>query len=567
MPNLPRSAQYPLSLRSGLGVFLTLLLLVGIAFHWINLERKVYWHDEVYTSLRAAGYTGQEIGQQIFQNRILPASELLQFQQIKPGSTIADTIHSLVVEDPQHPPLYFLMARGWMQLFGPSVVASRSLPVLTSLLALPCMYLLAWELFASRLAALLATTFLALSPFDLLFAQTARQYSLLTLSVILSSYCLLRALKASRWIEKTDDGAERSPDGRSLIWQPWALYTLSVALGLYTHPFFALTIAAQGVFVLLEVALDRAQPIKPGRLMITFGLAVAGAIVLYAPWVYVLVTGFGRATSVTSWTGGSPGLDHLLKLWLLSFTALFLDLDFGFTNPLTFLLRLPIAVLLGIALYALCRRYPFWVWCFVFTSILVPFLLLATPDVLMGGQRSAVSRYLISSYPGVQLAIAALFALNLSPSPPLPIPPSPPLRPLWYTLLILLSAAAIASCTVSAHADTWWHKVPSYFNPEAARRINAIPGAIVFSDRGNDYTNLGDLISLGYLLHRDVPLLLVDADGADAGIQNAIVLAQPFATKLSLRPSARLQQALEQRYGTAKPLLVETLLWRFGERG
>ncbi len=103
---------------------LMLLVVVGILFRFVNLDHKVYWHDEVYTSLRAAGYTRWEIDQELFQNKEVAIGTLQRFQQIKPGSTIADTVHSLAQEDPQHPPLYFAMARGWLKLFGSSMTAS-----------------------------------------------------------------------------------------------------------------------------------------------------------------------------------------------------------------------------------------------------------------------------------------------------------------------------------------------------------------------------------------------------------------------------------------------------------
>ncbi|MEO6863321.1 MAG: glycosyl transferase family 39, partial [Microcoleus sp.] len=99
-------------------------ILLGIGFRFFEIDRKLYWHDEVYTSIRAAGFTRQQIDDELFQNRIVPAPELQKYQRIKPGSTAADTIRSLALEDPQHPPLYFLMARLWMQQFGSSVAAS-----------------------------------------------------------------------------------------------------------------------------------------------------------------------------------------------------------------------------------------------------------------------------------------------------------------------------------------------------------------------------------------------------------------------------------------------------------
>nr|MCU0570790.1 glycosyltransferase family 39 protein [Oculatellaceae cyanobacterium Prado106] len=125
------------------------VLILGIAFRFLNLDRKIFWHDEVYTSMRAAGYTRGDVDQ-LFQNQMVAAPVLQQFQQIKPGSTIADTIRSLKTEDPQHPPLYFVMARLWMAVFGSAIAVTRVFPVLISLLSLPLMYKLAIELFASR---------------------------------------------------------------------------------------------------------------------------------------------------------------------------------------------------------------------------------------------------------------------------------------------------------------------------------------------------------------------------------------------------------------------------------
>ena len=36
------------------------ILVLGIFFRFANLEKKVYWIDEGYTSLRISGYTESE---------------------------------------------------------------------------------------------------------------------------------------------------------------------------------------------------------------------------------------------------------------------------------------------------------------------------------------------------------------------------------------------------------------------------------------------------------------------------------------------------------------------------
>ncbi|MEG3955567.1 glycosyltransferase family 39 protein [Microcoleus sp. herbarium2] len=507
-------------------------ILLGIGFRFFELDRKLYWHDEAYTSIRAAGFTRQEIDDKLFQNRIVPASELQKYQRIKPGSTEADTIRSLALEDPQHPPLYFLMARWWMQQFGSSLTASRSLPAILSLLSLPLMYALAQELFASNLAALLATAFFALSPFDILFAQTARQYSLLTATVIGSSLLLLRALRL-----------------RAL--PNWACYSLAIALGFYTHPFFSLTLIGHGVFIIAYWLFVIKRKLRGHVTNSHFFLAVTAALILYIPWIYVLATNLGRASATTDWTRVAPGWLYLVKLWTLSFTALFFDFEFGFDNIWTYLLRLPFLLLIAAAIYKICRRTSSSTWLFILTSIFVPFLLLALPDIILGGKRSAVSRYLISCFPGVQLAVAYLLASNVKNQ-----------QRFWQVILALVFTASVASCTVSAFSDTWWSKDLSYFNAEVAKIINkeaianrSIKDTIVISDRGNDFTNMGDLLSLSYLLDKDVRLMLM-SQSPDMEMLNK------YSAPLVLGPSEKLRSALKQNQRRLEPILQYGRLYR-----
>ncbi len=559
------------------------LLVVGIVFRFVNLNHKVYWHDEVYTSLRAAGYTVQDISQEMFQNRVFAAKDLLRFQQIKPGSTPMDTVRSLAVEDPQHPPLYFLLDRAWVQvlgeplqaIFGSLLTAPRLLAALISLLSLPSMYALAWELFASQSVALLATTFLALSPFDVLFAQTARQYSMLTLAVIASHYLLLRAIRLSN-VQKirSRDVLKRPPP----VWQHWGLYGLAVTIGLYTHPFFALTLVGHGVYVVLDTIAE-GRGAKIAQRLAGFGLSLTAAVVLYVPWLVVMVMNVQRALDATNWAAIKQGFDYLAKLWTLNFTALFIDFDFGFDNPWTFALRVPIVLLFGLAFYTLVQRCDRSVWLFVLTSTVVPFLLLALPDLIQGGKRSAVSRYLISCYPGIQLAIAYLIATKLSPKPHylsrIPLRPTSATRfrlrftPytltfmqrwFWRVVLPLLLTASVASCTLSAASDTWWSKDVSYFNAAAARLINAVPFPMIVSDRGDDFINLGDLISLSYRLEPTVRMLLLNQN-ADWVTTESFKSQTDGATVLAFRPSSQLRQSLERSRGTLQ-FLKPARLWQ-----
>lgn len=507
--------------------FIVILLAIGVFFRFANLEYKTYWHDEVYTSMRAAGYTRQEIDQELFDNRIIAAGELQKFQRLKPQSTAGDTIRSLALEDPQHPPLYFLMARFWMQMFGDSLTASRSLPALLSLLGLPLMYKLGLELFDSQLAAILAAILFALSPFDILFAQTARQYSLLTVVVIASSLWLLLALRSSTW-------------------RNWLVYSITSAVGLYTHPFFGLTLIAHGVYVLLlnlQLNFSSSQFKILGNSW-KYLLAMMGTLGLYSPWLFVLATNYQRALATTDWARISVDIIYLGKLWILSFTSLFLDLDFGFNNINTYLLRSLVLILIVAAIYQVCRKTNSTTWLFILTTILVPFLILAVPDLLLGGKRSGVTRYLISCFPGVQLAVAFLLADQLLVG-----------QWIWRGIIVLLLTGSIASCTVSAFSNSWWNKDLSYFNPIVASAINFEANQPIVSEIGDDFTNTGDLISLSYLVRQDTQMILLKKPFN-------FKLLEAYPSPLVFRPSQQLCEAFEQKQIKLESVFKPGRLWR-----
>ncbi len=79
----------------------------------------------------------------------------------------------------QHPPLYYLLLKGWTHLLGEKEWALRSLSVFWGVLTIPLAFLLARRLLRSRGAALVVATIVALSPFHVRYAQEARMYTLL----------------------------------------------------------------------------------------------------------------------------------------------------------------------------------------------------------------------------------------------------------------------------------------------------------------------------------------------------------------------------------------------------
>ena len=120
--------------RTWLKTLIVVILITGIFFRFTNLDRKVYSFDESITSLRISGYTWTEMVQQDFQGKTISVEDLQRkYQQINPEKSWLDTVKGLATEEPQLPPLYFILARFWVQWFGPEVATVRSLSAWMSL--------------------------------------------------------------------------------------------------------------------------------------------------------------------------------------------------------------------------------------------------------------------------------------------------------------------------------------------------------------------------------------------------------------------------------------------------
>ena len=63
------------------------LVVLALCFRLTGLDRKVYWHDEAYTSLVITAHPGKYFREDLFQNRLVTASDLLAYPQLSPELT------------------------------------------------------------------------------------------------------------------------------------------------------------------------------------------------------------------------------------------------------------------------------------------------------------------------------------------------------------------------------------------------------------------------------------------------------------------------------------------------
>lgn len=454
------------------------LLVLGLFFRLGNLERKVYWFDETYTSLRTAGFTEVELIQNLSNTGVLNWETLQKYQRTNPEKSVIDTLKSLALEDPQHPPLYYLLARFWMQGFGNSLTAMRSLPALISLLVFPCIYCLCLELFESSLVGWIAVALLAVSPLHILYAQEAREYSLWTVTVLLSSTALLRAMRLKTKMS-------------------WLFYSLTLMVSLYTFLLSFFVAIGHGIYVLVS------EKFKFSRTLISYFLASLIGFIAFLPWIAVLMLNRVQAQSVTAWTGViKKSLGEMLKIWGINFSRVFIDFNYSSQDQLASQIFLAFAiivlvVLLGYSLYFLCSHAPQRSWLFILTlmgTITLPFLL---QDLILGGVRSTTPRYFIPCYLGIQLAIAYLLAnkivaINLKVSQ----------QKLWQFVMATLLVVGVLSCIVSSQAESWWHQTLNRDTPAVAEVINKAERPLLISSN-----NPANILSLSYQLKPKVKFL------------------------------------------------------------
>jgi uncharacterized membrane protein len=168
------------------------------------------------------------------------------------------------------PPLYFILLKWWINLWGTSEIAIRSLSAIFGIFAIFITYLVGKELFNQKVG-LVASLIAAISQFYIYFSQEARAYSLLLLLSLLSYLFFIKILRHNK------------------TWYYPCFFLASLLLG-YTHIYGLLTIASQGFFFLLFWKKYQQQRI---RLISTF----AGMLICLLPLVILLGS---RVVSITT---------------------------------------------------------------------------------------------------------------------------------------------------------------------------------------------------------------------------------------------------------------------------
>jgi mannosyltransferase len=255
----------------------------------------------------------------------------------------------------QHP-LYSVLARLCIVLFGEEPWSIRLPAMLFGVASVPALYLLAAKV-TTRAEALVAAAFLAVSYHHIWFSQNARGYTVLAFFSILSALFLLEGIRSAKM-------------------GPFFAYAVAASLGIYTHITMVFLVAAHFLICagwLVSEARKRKSPIGWQLPLAGFVLTGVLAAVMYAPILAQVFHFFAYHPS--SMTAVST------PKWALAETLRGLSLGLGTTS-----------VLLGAAVVVLSGMWSYWKESrLVFSLFVLPVVVTAMGSV--AGRDSMYPRF------------------------------------------------------------------------------------------------------------------------------------------------------------------------------
>jgi uncharacterized membrane protein len=546
------------------------VLLLGVVFRFANLEGKVFWVDEVATAVRVAGYTIPEISNDLQAKDIVSRDDLLGYQVIDRDRNLSDTWQALT-KSPEHAPLYFLLTRFWLHLWGHSIATMRSLSTCISLLIFPVLYWFTLELFNKSSVSWLGMMLMSVSPFYVAYAQEARPYSLWTVTILLMGVSFLRAIRISSW-------------------QGWAFYIFSLVLGFYTSLLSLFVAGFQGIYLLLAKFENKRKIIR------NYFFCNAIALFFFSPWLMIIITGMQTLQNNTVWMRTSIDLDALMATWLGTILLIFGDLplapeadavqvaivvimlliggiglfflarywckfrqvtknlicyvgitltclglikiiyfkDYFSLDVVTLIGAIVAVFILAIAsysIYFLINNTKQEQWLFLICLILSLPIPLFVADILAQGQSSGAPRYLIPTQLGIQIAAAYTLSTQLANS----YLKSIWQQKIWQIIIIFLITLGIFSCTRNLNLSPIYLKTRNIHNNAIAKIINARPNSLVVVEP----QMVNDILSISHDLSEEVKIKAIEYNS-----DRFLSYQNQFEYLYVLKPSAELKTKL-----------------------
>jgi uncharacterized membrane protein len=530
------------------------LVVLGVLLRLYGLEQKIVWHDEVATRVLAAGSTLAAQTQGLYHAQMMTAGQVLQYQQVHQATSVVALITDLAQHDPQHPPLYYVLAKVWVDLWGDSVYALRTLSVLFSVLSLLAMYWLLRELVASRRAAVLAMLLLCLSPLFILYGQEAREYALWTLALLLSSAALLRALRLS---------AGALPKAQ----RAWLLYGFCLLVALYTSLSTLSLIIVQLLYVSVVTRLHRTRALHG------FIVSLTAVGLLFLPWALNLLRNFEAFSASMMWASEIViPRTAVLRILSLNLTRNVFDFwpDVVQDQWLPITSSIACVAVIAVACVWVFRHTQREARLYLTLLLVLPTAILLVPDLLFGGIRSSNARYLMPVWLGVIAVMAiALDQFLMRVDQAFQEDREKRFQPAFWnrqggisallcSVVVCLVALQMATNILHAQQQAPWTKSLSISLPEVAKIINQSANPLIVGNQERHHPS--NLFALANLLKPETKMQLVPI-----ALESSWQLPAHKGDVYLYSPTDQFRHALEKNNQVKTTLVVEDLflqLWK-----
>lgn len=397
-------------------LLLGLVVILSLLLRLTELAKKPLWGDEILTVIFSLGHSFNHLPLgEVFPLDFLPG--IFTFTP-KGCAFVAETVS----RESTHPPLFFCLLHAWLggikpnASFEETVWQARFLPALFGVAATFSMYCLGRIAFSAT-TGLMASAFMAVSPFAVYLSQETRHYTLAILLIILSLIKLISMQQDYSRLGKI------KPEN----WLAWVVFT---TLGFYTHYFFILVYLSQIGALLFWFFWQYWQRQKVKCLLSWirhFYICVLPPI-LFSPWLSVLLQHSTRPETEWFKPFEPTLLNYIIPLyqiligWVLMVIALPVETPYLWLTIPSALLMLIFAFFLGRDVWQrlpqlfsnrnLVYQQSTIIFCGFIVLNLVQFLLII---YLLGKDITSAIRYHFVYYPAICLLLAACFTFPKNP--------------------------------------------------------------------------------------------------------------------------------------------------------
>jgi uncharacterized membrane protein len=448
-------------------VLVALAIVVGAYARVTHVDTKLFFQDEAFTALRVSGHSERAYRARYFTGAVHTSGEIAALMTRDPATNVGSVIALLAAEDPHHAPLYYVLDRWTIDALGSSIADYRALSVLFGLLTIAAAYVLGVTALGTRIAGATLAALVAVSPFHVLYAQMAREYSLFAFLVLVSSTCAIRAIVKRRAVA-------------------YIAYAATVTLGIYTDPLFVLVVVAHAIGALVALRGDR-------RASLSWGAAAVVGAALYAPWAANSLAHHDNIEDQLAWGVIAYPLPALAQKWAFNVGAVFFDAEFA-NLALAPIALVAIAIAVAAFAYAIVRatKTPAIVLGLALTC--VPIATFVTLDTLAGSHFATIPRYLCAAWLGIEILTAAALVAGYR---------NARTQRFAIAAFAFLVVAGSASALIDSRYANWWNNNDQVAFQLIARDVDAARDPLVVCEA---YWHVP--LVLAWYLKPSVPLLL-----------------------------------------------------------